>query len=274
MGASLPIDPSFAGALTSSSHVLLTMLLLALGLLATGDDIRPPASDLRLPSFYKKCLIVNGIPIVSSEKVSDKALRVAQEYVERMLAKRPEIVKPMLERKLRVAIMGPTEQTLDIPEHSDLQKAFPQEDWNKRARGLGATVERPCVSGAEENLLGLAGDRYKGESILIHEFGHTVLNFGMESVDKKFRGRLREAYDAAKESGVWKNTYAISNLDEYWAEGVQSWFDCNQRGPVGGNRVHNEIWNRSELKAKDAKLHQLLSEVFVADWKWKDPASR
>ncbi len=235
--------------------------------------IKPPSADLKLDSFYKKCILVRDLPVVSSEKVSDEGLRAAVDIVEKMLQKRPEVAKPMKELKLRIAVMAPTEQTLDIPEHSDLQKAFPETDWNKRARGLGATRQRPAVSCGEENLLGLAGDRYKGESILIHEFGHTVLNFGMEQVDKAFRPRLQKAFDAAKESGVWKNTYAISNLDEYWAEGVQSWFDCNQKGPVGGNGVHNEIWNRAELKAKDKLLHDLLAEVFIADWKWKDPVS-
>lgn len=238
------------------------------------DKISAPSPELGLDPFYKKCILVKGLPIVSSDKVSDDGLRAAVSIVQKMLEKRPEIVKPMLSLKLRIAVMAPSEQTLDIPEHSDLQKAFPDTDWNKRARGLGATTVRPAVSCGEENLLGLRGDRYKGESILIHEFGHTVLNFGMERVDKGFRPKLQAAFDAAKKTGVWKNTYAMTNLDEYWAEGVQSWFDCNQKGPVGGNGVHNEIWNRIELKAKDPTLHDLLNEVFIANWKWKDPASK
>lgn len=236
--------------------------------------ISSPPADLKLDAFYKKCIVVEGVPVISSEKVSDKGLREASALVRIMLKKRPEIAKPMMQLKLRVAVMAPSEQTLDIPEHSDLQRVFPDTDWNKRARGLGATVPRPAVSCGEENLLGLAGDRYKGESILIHEFGHTVLNFGLERVDKTFKPRLQTAYEAAKKSGAWRNTYAISNIEEYWAEGVQSWFDCNQKGPVGGNGVHNEIWNRAELKAKDRSLHDLLAEVFVSDWKWTDPAKR
>lgn len=238
------------------------------------NQIGPPPEALNLDSFYKKCLVVRGLPIVSSSLVSDKGLNEAASIVDMMLTKRPEMAKEMLNLKLRIAVMAHTEQTLDVPEHSDLQKAFPATDWNKRARGLGATKERPAVSCGEENLLGLPGDRYKGESILIHEFGHTVLNFGMESVDKGFRQRLQAAYDAAKKTGVWKNTYAISNLDEYWAEGVQSWFECNQKGPVDGNGVHNEIWNRAELAKKDPGLTKLLSEVFVDNWKWRDPARK
>jgi alpha-glucosidase len=237
-------------------------------------QIGPPSPKFGLSSFYKKCLMVRGLPIASSDKTSDRALYAARDLVEHMLAKRPEVVKYMLERKLRIAVMAQSEQTLDIPEHSDLQKAFPETDWNKRARGLGATVERPCVSGAEENLLGLPGDRYKGECILIHEFGHTMLNFGMEPLDAKFRARMKQAYDHAKSAGTWKNTYAMTNIDEYWAEGVQSWFDSNQKGPPEGNGVHNDIWNRKELLKRDPELAMLLGEVFAADWSWTDPTGK
>ena len=62
-------------------------------------------------------------------------------------------------------------------------------------------------------------------------------------------------------------------MDEYWAEGVQSWFDSNQKGPVGGNGVHNEIWNRESLKQSDPELYKLLNEVFIADWKWSPQES-
>lgn len=251
------------------------ILATALVLVLTRQEptVGPPPASLRLSPFYRKCVLAMGIPIVSSDRVGNEALLAAREIVERMLAKRPELAKPMIERHLRVAIMARSENTLDIPEHSDLQKAFPQTDWNKRARGLGATVERPCVSGAEENLLGLPGDRYKGESILIHEFGHTVLNFGVEPLDRMFRGRVQQAFDKSKGT-AWKNTYAASNLDEYWAEGVQSWFDCNQKGPSGGNGVHNDLWNHESLRKTDPDLYALLAEVFDSKWRWSDPTKK
>jgi len=247
--------------------------LLAMGLVLVSvaqNPIGPPPAEFGLDPFYKKGLVVRGIPVVSSARVSDEALREAAFLVAKLLEKRPELAKPMTERKLRVAIMAPDEMTLDIPEHSDLQEKFPGTDWNARARGLGATEARPAVSAGEENLLGLPGDRYVGESILIHEFAHTVLNFGLESVDEGFRTRLRAAFDASKGT-AWKNTYAATNPDEYWAEGVQSWFDANRKGPKEGNGVHNHLWNRDALREADPALYELLSEVFVADWKWKPP---
>src|SRR5438067_1373566 len=79
----------------------------------------------------------------------------------------------------------PPEPTLAIPEHSDLQQACPTTDWTARARALGATDPRPASSGAEENLLCENGDRYAGENIFIHEFGHTIL-LGLKSAEPRF----------------------------------------------------------------------------------------
>jgi hypothetical protein len=92
-------------------------------------------------------------------------------------------------------------------------------------------------------------------------------------VDAEFRKQLAEAFSNSKGT-AWKNTYAATNVDEYWAEGAQSWFDCNQKGPAGGNGVHNDVWNREKLKAADPALYNLLSKVFVEDRIWRDPATR
>ena len=56
---------------------------------------------------------------------------------------------------------------------------------------------------------------------------------------------------------LWQ-TYAAENTDEYWAEGVQSWFGLNDSpGPI-----HNEINTRAELESYDPALAKLIREVF------------
>ena len=60
---------------------------------------------------------------------------------------------------------------------------------------------------------------------------------------------------------MWANTYAATNKDEYWAEGVQGWYNANlERDPPDG--VHNAINTRTELAAYDPGLYQLIQEVF------------
>ncbi|MCU0353040.1 MAG: hypothetical protein MUD08_04760 [Cytophagales bacterium] len=170
----------------------------------------------------------------------------------------------MIASKTRVAVMAASEVTTDIPEHRDLYQAFPGTDWNKRARGLGATPERPASSCAEENLLCQASDLYAGEDILIHEFAHTIHVMGLNGADASFDTSLRELYQKAKDKGLWTNTYAISDYREYWAEGVQDWFNAN-REAVPSDGVHNQINTRSELQAYDPELYAFVSRYFSDD---------
>lgn len=249
-------------------------VILALAVWATASDfkITAPPNDRGLSPFYKKCVTVRGILILSSDKASDQALIAAADICDHLLEHADPKIAVTLSKRIRCAIMSPTEQTLDIPEHSDLQKAFPGTDWNKRARGLGATPERPVVSGAEENLLGLPGDRYKGECIWLHEFSHTVFDEGAVVVNPKLKQRLQTCFDSAIKKGLWQKTYAATNPSEYWAEGAQDYFDCNRSSdPPDG--IHNRIRTREQLKSYDPGLYGLLKDVFGNNpWRWKDPA--
>jgi len=140
------------------------------------------------------------------------------------------------------------------------------------ARGLGATAARPAVSGAEENLLGIPGDPYDGECILSHEFAHAVATMALPELDPSFPKRLAKCHRDALEGGLWKGTYAITNPDEYWAEGIQCWFHCNQ---PRRDKSHNGVWDRSGLQRHDPRLHRLIAEIFPrANWTWSHPSRR
>lgn len=252
----------------------MTIALLCLSLVAAAPATRPAAvpeelrQRLKLAPFYAQHFDVMGIPIVASAKVSPYALEEARYLIAGVLHQRPDIAKAIADARVRIAIMSPKEFTTDIPEHADLT---PREHWNLRARGLGATRARPAVSCGEENLLELKGDPYRGENILIHEFAHVIHQIGLRAVDRTFDARLKKAYDEALANGLWKGTYAATNHSEYWAEGVQSWFDCNQRP----NPSHNDVNTRAEIRAYDAGLSKLLQEVFGdREWRYVPPTKR
>jgi len=130
---------------------------------------------LQLKPFYAKHVSANGFPILSSVKVSDAALHEAAYLIDQMLKGREDIRVALIDSKTRFAVMAPDEFTTDVPEHSDLT---PKIFWDRRARGLGATPERPTVSCGEENLLCLRGDPYQAENILVHEFAHAIHDMG------------------------------------------------------------------------------------------------
>lgn len=223
---------------------------------------------LSLGAFYQKVVMVEKFPIVSSARVSDVALLEAAWILRNMLEHRPALFAVMAEHKVKLAVMAWNEFTTDVPEHAHLK---PRIYWDRRARGLGATPSVPTVSCAEENLLCLEGDPYSTENILIHEFAHAIHETGMNHIDTTFDSRLSTAFQSATNRSLWKGTYAASNRQEYWAEGVQSWFDNNRENDA----LHNHINTRSELKPYDPALAALCAEVFgERAWRYKKPAER
>jgi hypothetical protein len=231
-------------------------------------EITPPPDELRLDAFYRKCILVEGFPVVSSTKVHDAALREAAWLINRMLATRPDILAALKESGTRFAVMASDELTTDIPEHSDLR---PARYWDRRARGLGATRRRPCVSCGEENLLRYPGDPYAAESILVHEFAHAIHEMGLNRIDDQFDGRLKATYEQALSEGLWKDKYAATNRNEYWAEGVQSYFNTNRQN----DNVHNHVDTREELQEYDPRLFALIDDAFRGnDWRYMRPDQR
>jgi hypothetical protein len=228
----------------------------------SSDSVSPetypvttPPESLKLDPFYEKYVDANGYPIVSSGKVNDYALKEAAYLIDMMLAQRPDVRKAMIESGSRMIVMAHNEFTTDIPEYSRMK---PKDFWDARARGLGGSRTDPVCSCAEENVLAFRGDPYSTENILIHEFAHNIHLRGMVNLDETFDGRLKEAYDHAMGQGLWKGKYASTNQAEYFAEGVQSWFD-NNREP---DHDHNHVNTRKELQEYDPGLAALCEEVF------------
>ena len=80
----------------------------------------------------------------------------------------------------------------------------------------------------------------------------------MVNLDDTFHDRLTQAYDRAMSQGLWKGKYASTTPEEYFAEGVQSWFN-NNRQP---DHDHNFVDTRKELKEYDPALAAICEEVF------------
>ena len=228
----------------------------------------PQALRKTLDPFYKQHIVADGLVVAGSEKVSLYALREAGYLANKMLANRPDVMRDLWEkRKMFVAVMAYCELQTDLPDCRGMSLW-----WAYRARGLGS---RP-VSCGEENLLDLKGDPYKGENIFIHEFAH-----GIHSVlGEDFNVRLRELYDQAKQSGRFGGYAIDGGVAEFWAEGVQTWFECNGRkrpksgrgsdsftvlGPQGELVCH--LTTREQLKTYCPELARLLDSTFRQN-KW------
>jgi len=264
------------------------MTLSSLVLLAVAAA--PPAS-LGLDRFYTQHRDAAGIPLIGSDKVPAEALETAESLIEQMLAHRPDLARWLTANGYRVAIMAESEATTDLPEqahwtrpdrsdprltrcerkHYDerIGNLTDREYWNARARGMAG----PLTSGAAEDLLGLRSSRYWGETIFVHEFSHDVLA-AIRAVDTSLARAVDRAFEKARKAGRWKNEYASTSVDEYWAEGTQFWFNSNRLAVFDGRR----ILNHGDLEAYDPALYAALGKAYgpshrlAGDPFWMSPA--
>jgi hypothetical protein len=207
-------------------------------------------------TWYAKYIDANGIAVLGSSAVSNAALLKARKNMLTLMATLPTGAKAKLDaQKVRVVILGPGETASSIPEYNALfGSASDATYWG----GFGPTSTLPICAGTQDNLIGNFGN----ENVFVHEFGHAIAEMALPALDTKFQSELTAAYNNAKAKSLWSNTYAITDIKEYWAEGIQSYFDVNREGTAAGDGTHNLINTRTELKTYDVPLHNLLNRVY------------
>jgi len=202
--------------------------------------------------YYRElCTTSKGLRIVSAGRASRRALERTAFLLSQVTAYvDPRVTASMTARGFRHAVMAryPAELTTHLPEHAFLDPGY----WNERARGLGATVAVPLGSSAEENALCDGNDRYRGEDITVHEFAHSLHLLGFALVYPSFNRELQGLYNAARAANVWGGShYAMTDFKEYFAEGVQSFFNCNMADSYAPT-------DRNQLSRRDPNLYAFL----------------
>jgi VHL beta domain len=234
----------------------LTVLLLVLSAQAAGAQTNPVRESLPpVRNFFVKYVDCGGLFIRSARVVDDLALQLACGKVAKMLSRAQQAKANLLEWQAELHIIGRNQQTSDLPElHCSSGKDWDKkthQDIDQRTRGVGGLYS----SCGEENLLGLPSDRYRGGSdICVHEFAHTVMNFGL---DDALRRGIEEQHGRAKSAGLWNALYAATNPREYWAE-LSMWYfgahgDRGATGPADGSAA---------LAAYDADGYALLDKIY------------
>lgn len=245
-----------------------------------GEALRAPVTPPP-PGFdphYVKHVDALGIPVLGSAAVSDLALQTARDLVVEMLAHRPDARAEMMAQGFRLVVMSASEMTTDVPEHSrwrvpaiddwrltDGERARYDEPgglgsrtgpeyWDGRARGMD---DNPTTC-AEENLLALEGDRYRGENICVHEFVHSIMQYGLKFSDPELYARIEAAYQDARDEGLWPEQYARTNAKEYFAEAAQTYFWSNIEFQHGDRCIQTP----EDLERYDPRVFALVQEVF------------
>jgi alpha-glucosidase len=225
---------------------------------ATGTD----------DDFYRMTCEQTGITVAASESIAPGALEAAADRIDALLAARPDLAAAVASSIDQVSIIGRDQRITTLPEFEELYSTYPGTDWNRLGRSFPGTVDIPVAAGAEENLLCLESDRYEGEDMFVREFGWTIRRFGIATAEPSLDRSIEDAYIRAIAADLWRNTIAEVNSDQYWAEGVQSFFDANNEEEDDNDQVHNQIDTRDELRVYDPFLYQLLVDVF-GETEWR-----
>lgn len=233
----------------------------------------PPVS-LGLNAYYTKYCDINGLPIVAGNLVADASLQRVWVQIMNMIKTRQDIHNEVVIQGTRIALIEDGQGLTSLPEYADFDTLFgPPFDGGTWAavKGLAAAPEYPVTAITETNVLCLAGDVFQGENVLTHEFAHTILNMGLDFMGQEgslLKSDLTTSYNAALAAGKYTDTYAATNIYEYLAEGVQTWFDANKESPTSPkpDGSHNDINTRAELVSYDPALHNIISRIFPADY--------
>ena len=234
----------------------LTLLLALAAFTAAGAGAAVTAIDPPEQGFYAKRLDYEGIAIKASTNVVDEALVEARSRLAMMLGRVPAVRQRLRAAGAELHVIGRGEVTTDLPEWRH-DKGKPIAEYNgltrdERTRGMGGLT----ASCGEENLLKLEKDRYRGRDICVHEFAHNILGHG---VTRETRQKVRAQHRRSLDKGLWLESYAGSNADEFFAE-LSMWYfgthgALSMKGPKPANGPEG-------LKAYDPEAFALLDAFY------------
>ena len=197
-----------------------------------------PEELLVYTEYYQKYIHADGIPIIGSELVPDDILYLAREVALRITSKRPKLREKLSppSKQYHVLTNYSIEKVVDIPEI--------RSDPIYRSTSNPRCSLSFCVSIVPEQHTKYSPFAKRNPAqfgFFVHEFAHAIHHvmllgheqsavdlFGWDpflvTLDPNFDYRLWKAYETAVENGTWEGTYAATNYQEYWAEGVYMWY--------------------------------------------------
>ena len=226
---------------------------------ASPGSNAPPAIVILEPPekmFFSKLLDYYGIPIKAHAVVSNEALYAAYVRLAMLLNNQPMVLSNLVAAGAELHIIGCDQVTTDLPEWRH-DKGKPLEEYHgltrdQRTRGMGGRL----TSCGEENLLKLEKDRYHGRDICLHEFSHCVRNYGIPG---ELRARFDDQFHRSLDASLWRDSYAGSNPDEFFAELTMWYFgthgDLHMTGPKPENGPEG-------LKKYDPRAFALLDDFY------------
>jgi hypothetical protein len=259
--------------------------------LRVQPSVMPPPAKFKIHPYYTKFTYAREFTVLGSNRVSDEALLRANDTIRKMFAYRHDILKAMIADGARLVVLGQQEKLTDLPEFEDAKKQAVFDE----VRYLDYTPSLKLLVVPQENVLGFAGEPFGGKCMVISLFAKglyevtahrpVLANFEKQKnrqqyelrvkrLDIEFDNQLKKVFESAMSKNLWKGTPAARNPVEYWAAGVEAYFDAAGSG-WPPNTTDRPITTREALKAYDPGLFALVDETMAyrehVDWRFKMP---
>ena len=111
--------------------------------------------EFRLSYFYQKYTHAFGIPVISSNKVSQSSLKRACYVLRFFLTGSNELKEIFFRGSLRVVVLGSSESVLELPEYEGIPSGW------LGVKSLGPTRQIPVLAVSDENLQCSVGDSFR-----------------------------------------------------------------------------------------------------------------
>lgn len=184
-----------------------------------------------------KHLEVEGMVIIGSKNVDDKAFYVAQEIILKITSKRPEIRMELIDFVCILVARGESIAAyLELDENDPNYKygcAFLPEKNQEYPGYLASVVEWD-------------GEPNMGVFVFVLA---CAINYAICQIDLNFYSSLEKSYKVSVASKTWDcNPRSLQDVGSYWAEGVRMWYYAG------------EFETRDALKEYDLGLAKLLGD--------------
>ena len=197
---------------------------------------------LNQQEHYTKYINAGGVAIIGGRHVDNRFFYAAQEMVLSITSKRPEVRAFLTPNYGFRMILFASEWGI-----ASLPEVMP-------AHSSRATLGH-CFRGDYcASSVSLRENQLFFSHAFVHEFAH-AMHYVIQGLDATFQARLETAYENALEvGGFWpEGTYGYTDVYEYWAVGVTTWFDTVAH-PTSSDVL------APQFLAKDALLYLLLEE--------------
>jgi hypothetical protein len=234
--------------------------------------VRAPTSEPRVPE--ERVVTHLGVRIVAKPNTHRGVIDRAREIVSQLLQHNPDAQRRFARNDVAIIIFPSNVEMTSLSEFASMEREHQTDtpdgrDWSS-VRGSGGTRAdgQFNVGIGEEQLVTvnpaelLPGQRPypAGYSVGVHELAHALLNKGLTGGQRREVERLfqaRRAQDATDNQPTFTDTYAASNVDEYFAQCTNAYFGLNGIAGNGNGRA----W----LARYDPAMLTFLDRIYTAE---------